>query len=255
MSVDKKTLIRNFSRYAYLYDRYADIQRESAQELLKGIKDNGFTEILEIGCGTGNYTLLLKEKFKQAKIMALDISNKMIEVAQEKLKNKNIKFLVADGECLNLKAEFDLITSNASLQWFVDLNEALSNYKNMLKNNGLLYFSLFGPLTFLELNTVLNYLLKDTSIEANRFAPQERLKEILKQNFKAVKIKEIRYQETFSSLIGLFKKIKYSGIRGNGFGERTYFSQKLLAELEKVYLDKYKKILATYQIFLCRCQK
>ena len=81
--MNKEIIARNFSRCAYLYDRYADVQKKAALEILGQIQDYSFSKILEIGCGTGNYTLLLREKFKRASITALDISRKMIEVAQK----------------------------------------------------------------------------------------------------------------------------------------------------------------------------
>ncbi len=85
--MDKQTLIKNFSKYAYAYDKYADVQNTAAFELISQIRENGFKSILEIGCGTGNYTAILRQKFKIAKIKAVDISGKMIEIARNKVKD------------------------------------------------------------------------------------------------------------------------------------------------------------------------
>lgn len=253
--MDKKSLIRNFSRYAYLYDRYADMQKESARELLAAIKGNSFAKILEIGCGTGNYTALLRRKFKEAKIKALDISPKMIEVAKDKLRGENIGFLIADAERLNSKEAVDLITSNACFQWFTDLGKALARYKKILRRGGIISFSTFGPLTLRELNAALNCAFKGVSIEAASFMPRKALKALLKKNFKTVKIKEMRYRESFINLARLLKKIKYSGIRGNGLTGKAYFSRGFLKRVEEAYRNKFKKIQATYQVFFCQCRK
>ena len=107
--MDKKTIVRNFSRYAYIYDKYSDVQRGAAFELLKRIKKGRFNRIMEVGCGTGNYTFLLREKFKKARIKAVDISDKMIEVASDKLQNKGIEFMVRDAENMDLNERLSLI--------------------------------------------------------------------------------------------------------------------------------------------------
>lgn len=253
--MDKEILIKNFSRYARLYDNYADVQKKAAAELLARIKGNGFTEILELGCGIGNYTEILRKKFKDAKIKALDICPQMLKIAQEKLKDKEVEFILADAEAISLKGNFELITSNACFQWFGDLDATLAKYKNLLKSAGTITFSAFGPQTFQELSGALKYLLKDALIEADKFKTLDELRNILHKNFTAVKMEEIRYTEIFSSLKDLLIKIKYTGVRGNGMGNKIYFSRTLLKRLEETYLNKFKQIKATYQVFFCRGKK
>lgn len=250
--MDKSRIMNNFSRYAHLYDRYAGIQSRAAFELAGRIEEDRFRSILEIGCGTGNYTLILRDKFRDAKLKTIDISDKMVEVAKNKLKDRAVKFIIADAEILDLGETFDLITSNATLQWFQDLEKALVKYRYILRENGIISFSIFGPLTFCELDTSLKYILKDNRIASAKFMTKERLRTALRDNFRCITIKEVRYKETFSNLRVLLEKIKYSGINGNGLNNRIYFSRVLLDKLEEVYLEKFKKIQATYQIFFCR---
>jgi len=251
--MDKEIIARNFSRCAYFYDSYADVQRRAALEILGGIEDHSFSKVLEIGCGTGNYTFLLREKFKKARITALDISDKMVEVAQGKLKDKDIEFIVADGESVNFPdEEFDLITSNACFQWFEDLEAALEKYRGLLKKNGLISFSIFGPLTFWELNASLESLLQNTSIAANNFIDKAQINKILKRNFREFKLKELKYQESFTSLLGLLNKIKYTGARGNGASSKISLGPRYLKKLEEVYLNKFHQIEVTYHIFFCQ---
>lgn len=251
--MDKEIIARNFSRCAYFYDSYADMQRKAALEILGQIQDYSFTKVLEIGCGTGNYTFFLREKFKKARITALDISGKMVEVAQEKLKDKDIEFIVGDGEFVNFVDEgFDLITSNACFQWFEDLEKALQKYKGLLRKNGLISFSIFGPLTFWELSASLESLPENTTITANNFIDKAQINKILKHNFNEFKIKELRYRESFSSLLGLLNKIKYTGARGNGAGSKFSLAPQYLKKIEEAYLNKFQRIEATYQIFFCQ---
>ncbi len=250
--MDKKAIIRNFSRYAHLYDNYSDIQRESAAGLLDSVKGKNIENILEIGCGTGHLTSVLIDKFKGARIKALDISPKMIGIAKKKLKNNAVEFLCADGEEFSAEEKFDLIISHACFQWFNNLDKALERYKGLLKKNGQVVFSAFGPRTFSELNFSLKKVLQSPFIQAEFFLDKLVLKSTLVRNFGKVKISEARYEEEFSSLNDLLRKIKYSGIRGSGVGRGVQINRSMLKELEKVYLSKFGRIKATYQVFFCR---
>ena len=250
----KGVISENFSRYAHLYDRYSSVQQETAQALLEKIPQNNFLKILELGSGTGNLTMLLRERFKHADIKAVDISEKMIECAHGRFKDQAIKFIHADAERLDLKEKFDLITSNACFHWFDDLENALRQYKRHLQDNGLIVFTLFGPDTFYELNFALGLVLKGAYTASSRFSGKAELVKFLKHEFKKTSIDEGHYQEEFPDLTALLKKIKYSGTRGSNAG-RLNFSRRTISEIEKSYLDKFGLIKATYQVFFCRVQK
>lgn len=252
--MDKQTIAKNFSRYAYLYDHYADVQFQAAHMLLSQVPEDNISRILELGCGTGIYTSLLREKFKQAQIKALDISKGMLEVARYKLKQKNIQFITADAEKINLREKFDLITANACFQWFTDLTRDLVRYKKLLSPKGSIVFSIFGPKTFFELNSALGAIKTGASIVSGEFLEKKNIKRALAKYFRKVEIKEITYTEDFSSIDKLLKKIKYTGTRGNGLGQGVSFMRQELRYLNQAYLDKFHKIRATYQIFFCQAR-
>lgn len=251
--MDKEVIKRNFSKYARYYDRYSTAQDLCALKLISKVKTNGFCKILDIGCGTGNYTRLLKMKFPQARIMAVDISEEMINVAREKFWDSSIEFVIADGETIDLDGQFDLISSNAAFQWFADLERALSRYKGHLKKGGIISFSTFGPLTFYELDRSLKDIFgNDTSINSCNFIEAAKIRRILRQRFKRFKIEEEIYKETNSSLAELLKRIKYTGTSGNGIAARSIWTPKVVKDLEKVYKKRFNNITATYQIFYCK---
>ncbi|MDP3042109.1 MAG: malonyl-ACP O-methyltransferase BioC [Candidatus Omnitrophota bacterium] len=253
--MDKSKIANNFSRYAHLYDKYAAVQNQAAFKLATSLKNDNFSKILELGCGTGNYTLMLRERFTHARIKAVDISEEMISLAQNKLKHKNIEFMVADAEKIIPDKDFDLITSNACFQWLNDLAKALRGYAKSLRRGGFINFSIFGPDTFCELNTALKSVLEESRLDSVYFCNRASLKEMLKDNFKSVKVNEVCYKESFGSLKELLEKIKYSGIRGNGLSKEVYFSRGLLERLEKAYRDRFQEIGVTYQVFFCRGEK
>ena len=250
--MDKHIIKRNFSRYAQHYDQYCAIQNLCAVRLAKMASANGVRKILDVGCGTGNYTKLLRDRYPAARIWAIDISQKMVAIAKEKLKGRTVELIVADGEMLNLGEHFDFITSNACFQWFEDLEKTLSKYRELLNEKGGISFSTFGPLTFYELNKSLNELLKESvSLNSCHFLAQEKIKEILTALFKEIEIERLTYQEKYDSLRELLKKIKFSGTGGSGVYKKVSWTSRLVDKLEKIYRDKFTEIVVTYEVFFC----
>jgi len=249
--MDKKIIARNFSRYANLYDNYCQVQNQAGVDLLSRVKNKRFKNILELGCGTGNFTSFLVEKFPEANIKALDFSKEMLNVARNKVKNENVDFILADAEEIVFKDKFDLITSNASVQWFDDLDAALNKYKGMLARKGAVLFSIFGPGTYEELSYVLKPLAGNENISAANFTSLSKIKRIFKNSFKSFNHEKKIYQDEFISLKGLLKNIKYTGVRGAGLQSNICFTANILKKLEQAYIKRYSKIIATFEVFFC----
>ena len=251
----KDAVTRNFSRYAGLYDRYSAVQDYLGAELISSINADCADRILDIGCGTGNYTRLLRSKFPRAAIMAVDICGKMIEVAKIKLKHTNIDFLAIDAEAMKLSCDFDLITSNACFQWLGDLDSAISNFRNMLNNKGIILFSIFGPETFTELSRALKQLYKrEITIASKNFVDAEAVEKILKNNFSNVTVENHIFKKSYSSLLELLRTIKYTGTQGAGLNGKA-LNRDSIGQLEKIYKNQFGEITATYQVFYCKAEK
>jgi malonyl-CoA O-methyltransferase len=251
--IDKEIIKRNFSRYAAYYDRYSSIQNLCASRLISKIKTNNFANILEVGCGTGNYTKLLSERFSKAKIKTIDISFEMIKVAKEKLPDRKIEFVLTDGETADFNERFDLISSNACFQWFTNLEKSLARYKRLLNRNGVISFSTFGPLTFRELDISLRELfIENIETSSCAFLEKINIKKILKSLFKEIEIEQKIYKETYASLSELLKKIKYTGTTGSAEKKRNFWTPQTIDKLEKIYKGRFKGITATYEALFCK---
>ena len=249
--MDKDKLARNFSRHANLYDRYAGIQLLAAKELIGELPERDMGAILEIGCGTGNYTLLLRKRFKTADITAVDISGRMIEVARHKTGTPGIEFIVADAEQLDLDKKFDLVTSNACFQWFGNPGKTIERYTRALTENGAILFSMFGPETFWELDRSLKDAVgEDVAISSGKFPDKDRLQSLLNRYFRENAVRELIIKETHPSLMELLNKIKYTGARGSGIGASLLWKKGVLKRMEDAYRANFGEIAVTYQIFL-----
>lgn len=248
-----------FSKAAPLYDEYAHIQRETGLRLIEGIKRENFSSILEVGCGSGNYTIMLRRAFPKAKILSFDLAFGMLRVASKKLDKQGIWFVLADGErpSVNNRVSFDLITSNCTFQWFEYLEVAIKEYRDLLNGKGVLHFSIFGPKTLWELKEVIRGLFPNIYFPTERFLNADRIKEILKFYFKEVRVEEVTTTRGYEDLRMLLKTIRYTGGNGLGFGKEMglFFTPSRIRELEETYFKRFGMIKASYQIFFCggRC--
>lgn len=251
--INKETIRKNFSKCAAYYDRHCAIQTLCALELNNRLVDDKIETILEIGCGTGNYTKLLKDRFPCAKIKTIDISYEMVTAAKNKVSSDRIEFVVNDAERIFLGEKFDLITSNAVFQWFDDLESALLRYQGILNKRGRVLFSLFGSLTFFELNKALDvYLGEAADINSQKFFTQKTIEEILRKIFKKSCVKKEIFKENYGSLVQLLKQMKYTGVRGEGVSKLRFWTPKKIADLEKIYKDEFGGIDVTYEVFFCQ---
>jgi len=249
-----KTIIKdNFTRNAYHYDNYACVQNKCAARLIGLIKDKGFDNILDIGCGTGNYTRLLNERYSRARIKAVDLSSEMIAVARDKIDSERVRFLVADAETMDFGETFNLITSNATFQWFRDLHGSLVEYRRWLYEEGIILFSIFGPDTFCELNKCLmEYSGGEFSITSNAFIKLDNVEKMLRKLFSKVHVEYKVYEQKYPSLLDLLKTIKYTGTRGNGLGMKGFWTPRRLASIEDIYTRNFKDIVISYEVLFCR---
>ena len=266
----KERIRRSFSRAALFYDQYAFIQKKVAARLIDRIGGQTFRKILEIGCGTGNYTTMLMQKFPAAHITAIDFSAEMITMAARKMpppaataeesdpKRLNghgrVCLLVEDGETFFPKTEkkYDLITSNSTFQWLTDLKKGLEHYRALLAPKGTILFSVMGPETFCELHEVMEEVLPgEVKMAARYFARFDNVTSILNKIFKDVKTSETVLTREYDDLLHLLKTMKYTGVNIRRNGNNLLFTAALLKKVEKAYIKKSGSIRTSYQVFLC----
>jgi malonyl-CoA O-methyltransferase len=163
LTLEKRRVRASFDAAAEKYDDVAVLQREIGNRIIERLELVRLEPktILDIGAGTGVGTESLSKVYKNSRVIAFDLAPNMLKQARQRgnwlsrYKNQLFNkrgFICGDAEYLPFADNsFDLIYSNATLQWCTDLDHTFSELKRILRPNGLLMFSTFGPDTLKEL--------------------------------------------------------------------------------------------------------
>ncbi len=111
-----------------------------------------FGDILDVGCGDGQYTSFLAKTYKNSQILAIDSSPEMIAHARDYWTSKNLSFEVQRIEKYQQSYMFDFVLSFWCLQW-TKIEVALANIYEALKIEGRFYatFSSFSESSVLQI--------------------------------------------------------------------------------------------------------
>ena len=247
---------RRFSIGASRYEAHAHVQRLSAADLLaftlEALAGARVERILEPGCGTGLYTRMLLDAFPGATIDGVDISEAMVRLARERAADPRAHFARADAEEI-VAGRYDLVTSNATFQWFLAFGRTVRRLASLLADGAVLTFSFFGPGTFAELGEALRDEGEPRAAErpaAASFLSRKDIESTLSAVFPRMDVVERVYRQEFPDLADLLRSIRYTGTGGSG--PRGSWSPGRLARVERAYRERFGGIRATYRVFLCR---
>jgi len=119
-----------------LYLKYQDERTQPSYDLVSRINLAEPADIIDIGCGPGNSTRVLRERWPQAKITGLDRSPEMIARAQADFPQGN--WLLADAATWETATRYDLVFSNATLQWIPNHEALVDKLFSLVRSGGAL---------------------------------------------------------------------------------------------------------------------
>lgn len=120
---------------ADIYNHYYKERSQPSVDLVHRISGKSFKRILDIGCGTGMSTAAIRAVWKDSEIIGVDLSAEMLERARKDM--PGITFIQRDcSKSLADLGTFDLIFSNAFLQWISNQEEFMKNSFEMLSAGG-----------------------------------------------------------------------------------------------------------------------
>lgn len=108
--------------------------------------------VLDLGCGTGQLTQRLAERFPDAAVIGADLSDGMLERAAARADADDgdhlVDFVRADAQRLPLAdASLDVVTCTESFHWYADQETAVAELARLLRPGGRLVIASVATIT------------------------------------------------------------------------------------------------------------
>lgn len=153
-----QTIRLAFERIAERYDHHAALEQEVCSRLLERTAFNrrAPAQVLDLGCGTGAGSAKLKQIFRKAQVTGLDTSMGMLS----RLRRRSGMLKPIRGVCGDIGSlpfatrSADMLFSNLATYWCPDPMAMFSEFRRVLRPDGMLLFSTLGPETLRELKAV-----------------------------------------------------------------------------------------------------
>ena len=237
--INKDLVKFRFKKSIATYDNSAVIQKEMAHRLVGKVLEycgNNFDKVFEFGVGTGFLSKSILNEINFEEYYANDI----IEESEFCIRNiiKDVKFLPGDIEKINIKENFDLVLSNAVMQWIYDTDELLLKIKNNMNSGGYFAFTTFGERNFEE--------IKQTTGVALNYLKTETLKEKCSHFFYFFNYEENLETLYFDTPLDVLKHIKYSGTNSIKTLNWTISKLKTFEEYYRKNFSSGTKVALTY---------
>lgn len=148
---------KSFNKCALEYELAAKVQHEIGQRLFERLQYLNITpnRILDLGCGSGQFTRELALMYPKAQVIGLDFAQAMLIQAKGKQSWRR-KWSLINADMRNMpfsNGVIDLIFANQVIHWGNSLPHIFRELNRVMKANGCLMFTTLGPDTFKELKS------------------------------------------------------------------------------------------------------
>jgi trans-aconitate 2-methyltransferase len=224
-----------------VYNQFKDVRYLPFFDLMQLISPNGLKKAIDIGCGTGEQTHILSEKFSDADFLGIDSSTEML--AQSKsFNNERLSFQQKTVEELYDSIDkWDFIFSNAALQWSDDHKKLFPKLLSLLSENG--QFAVQMPV---QSENILNQILFQLASEEpyktylqdwNRVSPVLSLDEYAKMMFE-YGLKDLQISIRVYPIIAEDAEKLFQFISGSAL---IPYIERLEENTKEQFIEEYKK--------------
>ena len=137
-----------FDHIAHSYDQLNhrlswNIDKMWRNAAIKKLAEKQPQTILDVATGTGDFAIKAAEALKPAKVLGIDISDKMMEIGQQKVAARGLQDIISfkkeDCTALTLPSNsFDAVMAAFGIRNFADLDKGLAEMCRVLKPGGML---------------------------------------------------------------------------------------------------------------------
>jgi trans-aconitate 2-methyltransferase len=226
-----------------VYLDFKDERTRPAVELLARVNHKSPNHVIDLGCGPGNSTALLARRWPKAKLEGLDSSEPMLDQARRS--GINATWLSGDIPGWIPKKRYDVIFTNATIQWIADQETLLPRLMAQLEKGGMFAFQV--PTNF---NEPSHQLMRDVAAEGPWGAKLKNVRnivlgtakgyyEMLEPHAASLDIWETEYLQLLTGEDAVYRWVSGSGLRPfvnalNG-GEREAFIAEYKKRLNVAY--------------------
>jgi trans-aconitate 2-methyltransferase len=167
---------------AAAYDRLSAPMTRWGAEVVERLELRGDERVLDAGCGSGKVTSMLLGRLPSGRVVALDGSSSMIELAKDRLRafGERVIFVVADlQEPLPIEGSVDAVLSTATFHWVPEQDALYRNLATVLRSGGQLVAQCGGAGNIATVEAALRELGHDLS--EKRFATPEETRDRLQR--------------------------------------------------------------------------
>ncbi|WP_342376646.1 methyltransferase domain-containing protein [Myxococcus stipitatus] len=148
------------------YTRFRDERKRPFFELLSRVDVDAPRQVADLGCGTGDLTRVLAERWPGAVVCGVDSSVEMVEEARRRPAPEGVRFEVGELAGWEPPAPLDVLVSNAALHWVPDHAALMGRLVAKLAPSAVLAFQV--PANF----EAASHRLVDEVRRLPRFAPK-----------------------------------------------------------------------------------
>lgn len=142
------------------YLKFGDERTRAAEDLAGRIRLESPARIVDLGCGPGNSTRILRKRWPGANILGVDNSPEMIQAALESYPDE--EWLLADLVDWTPDTPVDLIYSNAALHWLPDHGQLIPRLFSLVADGGALAFQIPSS-TFVAVRKLIHEISFDSA--------------------------------------------------------------------------------------------
>lgn len=216
-AIETKRIHTRFTRALSSYDHHADAQHRISQKLaslLIQLPDTHYRRMLEIGCGTGGFTRVLKQQCRIDEWILNDLCESCQGKIDRLFPNFPPRFIAGDAETLSFPGKFDLIASASVFQWMKEPETFLHKLSELLIPNGVLLFSTFAPGNLRE--------IKELTGKGLDYPTSDRLAKWLSAaDLDLLHLEEETITLTFQTPLDVLRHLKATGVTATGNGHWT----------------------------------
>ena len=231
----------SFHKTRDTYNDNSPIQRAMRFHLLNlvlGTNRKSFDSIFEFGAGTGELTALISKSFDFQHYITNDFYPYDMAGALHDERILHLAFDMAQLCTHSLaKKQFELIISNACLQW-LDCASTLTNLKSMITCGGMLALSSFGQDNMHEIREITGVGLKYESLDT--------IRALLEKDFEILVLESTHHRLHFDSSLEVFRHLKLSGVNAFGINKPFHLTKTML----KNYTQRFNNTLTYEPVYI-----